>query len=388
MNPFRIQTLLLSFFGFLLSCKQQQEPASETMSSSRQDGLIHLTARQFEENQMRLGKVEKRAFPEVIRVSGTIDVPPENRVVISAVYGGYVKKTTLLEGDRVRKGQQVIILENPDFLSLQQEYLEVSEQLPYLEADFERQKTLYGEKISSEKVYLRAQSDYKMALARKSSLKGQLEMLDIPTREVEGGKLQTEIALRAPISGNVNRIGVRTGAFVSPATEIMEIVNTDHIHLEFLVFEKDISSIREGQEIRFRVPEVSAKMMEGSVYLIGSTIDENRTVKVHGHVEEGATDGLMVGMFVQAEILILQEGVKQETWALPETAVMQGVDGAFVYVVVDADDSNYSFRKVPVNPGITASGFIAITDLGSLEATDQVLTDAALLLNEPYDMED
>lgn len=358
------------------------------MSSSRQDGLIHLTARQFEENQMRLGKVEKRAFPEVIRVSGTIDVPPENRVVISAVYGGYVKKTTLLEGDRVRKGQQVIILENPDFLSLQQEYLEVSEQLPYLEADFERQKTLYGEKISSEKVYLRAQSDYKMALARKSSLKGQLEMLDIPTREVEGGKLQTEIALRAPISGNVNRIGVRTGAFVSPATEIMEIVNTDHIHLEFLVFEKDISSIREGQEIRFRVPEVSAKMMEGSVYLIGSTIDENRTVKVHGHVEEGATDGLMVGMFVQAEILILQEGVKQETWALPETAVMQGVDGAFVYVVVDADDSNYSFRKVPVNPGITASGFIAITDLGSLEATDQVLTDAALLLNEPYDMED
>ena len=105
-------------------------------------------------------------------------------------------------------------------------------------------------------------------------------------------------------------------------------------------------------------------------------------------MEEGATDGLMVGMFVQAEILILQEGVKQETWALPETAVMQGVDGAFLYVVVDADDSNYSFRKVPVNPGITASGFIAITDLGSLEATDQVLTDGALLLNEPYDMED
>ena len=388
MNPFRIQTLLLSFLGFLLSCKQQQEPASEPMPSSQQDGLIHLTARQFEENQMRLAQVEKRAFPEVIRVSGTIDVPPENRVVISAVYGGYVKKTTLLEGDRVRKGQKVIILENPDFLSLQQEYLEVSEQLPYLEAEFERQKTLYGEKISSEKVYLRAQSDYKMALARKSSLKGQLEMLDIPTREVEGGKLQTEIALRAPISGNVNRIGVRTGAYVSPATEIMEIVNTDHIHLEFLVFEKDISSIREGQEIRFRVPEVSGKMMEGSVYLIGSTIDENRTVKVHGHVEEGVTDGLMVGMFVQAEILILQEEVKQETWALPETAVMQGVDGAFVFVVADTDDGNYSFRKVPVNPGITASGFIAITDLGSLKAMDQVLTDGALLLNEPYDMED
>lgn len=346
--------------------------------------MIRISTSEFEGNDMALGKLEKREFPDVIRVSGTIDVPPENRVVISAVYGGYVKKTTLLEGDLVQKGQAVVTLENPDFLTLQQQYLEVSEQLPYLEAEYERQKTLYGEKISSQKVFLKAQSDFKTAMARKSSLKGQLDILDIPTEEVEGGKLRTEVTLRAPISGRVNQIGVRTGAYVSPATEIMEIVNTDHIHLEFLVFEKDISRVREGQEIRFRVPELSSQYYPGKVYLIGSTVDENRTVKVHGHVEEESIEGLMVGMFVQAEITSFQKArgasLQTASWALPETAVIMEDGNTYVLVAATISEDGYTFRKKGVNTGLVADGFVAISDLGDLGVEEQVLTTGASIL--------
>ncbi len=62
-----------------------------------------------------------------------IDVPPENRAVINATMGGYIKTTPLLIGDNVRKGQALVTIENPEFVRLQQEYMEVNEQLTYLQ---------------------------------------------------------------------------------------------------------------------------------------------------------------------------------------------------------------------------------------------------------------
>ena len=384
MKTSHLALTLLATLGSLLSCKQQEGQPAEVLPGSPDGDLVRVSARQFEANGMVLGSPEKRTFPEVIRASGTIDVPPENRVVISAVYGGYVKKTTLLEGDRVQKGQVLLTLENPEFLSLQQQYLEVSEQIPYLRSEFERQETLYREQISSQKVFLKAQSDYNTALARKSGLQSQLGMLGIKPPEAAGSALQSEIAIRAPIPGSVNRIRVVTGAYVSQATEIMEIVNTDHIHLEVLVFEQDISRIRKGQKIRFRVPELSPEVHGGSVHLIGSIVDENRTVKVHCHVDEEDLPGLMVGMFVQADILAEAAGEGQvdpkAQLALPEEAILSMESGDYVLVLDSATDSGYAFRRVPVKTGISAGGFIALSDPGELQPTHQVLLSGAFLL--------
>ncbi|MEX0290095.1 MAG: efflux transporter periplasmic adaptor subunit, partial [Flavobacteriaceae bacterium] len=66
---------------------------------------------QFENNGMELGSTTKQAFPEVVNVRGMIDVPPENRAIISATMGGYVKETPWLIGDQVRKGQALVTLE-------------------------------------------------------------------------------------------------------------------------------------------------------------------------------------------------------------------------------------------------------------------------------------
>ena len=361
----------------LFSCKEKEGAEGGEASTPSDSSLIFVSARQFEANGMALGSPEKRKFSGVIRVSGTIDVPPENRVVISAVYGGYVRKTTLLEGDQVQKGQVLLTLENPEFLTLQQQYLEVSEQLPYLMAEYERQEVLYGEKISSQKVYLKAQSDYKTAMARERGLEKQLGMLGIRPGDVQAGRLQSEIAIRAPISGSVNRINVRTGAYVSQATEIMEIINTDHIHLELIVFEQDINRIRIGQSIRFRVPELTTEVQQGSVYLIGSTVDENRTVKVHGNVEEDAPAGLMVGMFVQADILVPADSGTDtaiaELWSLPETAFETAEEGTYILLLEAASDTGYSFRRIPVEAGMTLEGFTAFTATGVPAEAGRVL---------------
>ena len=379
MKSVYLTTSLLIFL--LFACKQGAEKPAEIVPEALQEGRILITQTQFESNGMALGSAKKMEFPEVIRVSGSIDVPPENRVIISAVYGGFVKKISLLEGDSVRKGQVVITLENPEFLKLQQEYLEIRERLPYLKSEFERQEILFKEKISSEKLYLRARSEYFTAMAQKKSLEAQLELLGVRPDALDAGEMRSVISMHTPISGKVTRVNVRTGAYVSPATEIMEIVNNQHIHLELMVFEQDINRIRKEQAIRFRIPEISDRVREGSVYLIGNTVDEKRTVKVHAHVREEDLEELMVGMFVQADILTgtrdADSGILPSYWALPEEAIVSGENGSYILVLETSDEQGYTLRKQPVEVGITSGGFTALTDPGSLDPKDQVLTRGA-----------
>lgn len=370
--------------GILFSCKEQ---AGQAEAKATEDpGVVVLSKRQFEANDMAVGSVSEMEFPEVIQVSGTIDVPPENRVIISAVYGGFVKKTPLLIGDQVRKGETVAVLENPEFLSLQQEYMEVSEQLPYLKSEFERQKTLFEEQISSEKLFLQSQSTYRSTLARKNGLEKQLSLLGLQPEKITPDNMRSDIALRAPISGKVTQVNISTGSYASRASEMLEIINPDHLHLELSVFEQDIGKVREGQSIRFRIPEVSDTEYQGRVYLVGSSIDANRTVKVHGHLDEESKTALLVGMFVQADIMVTSgQPTDKDTptyMALPEEAIGRGASGPFVLVQEQSSETGYRFRKVAVKTGATTRGITAITDPGNLNKSDLVLLKGTFLISD------
>src|SRR5690606_35259238 len=187
--------------------------------------------------------------------------------------------TPLLIGNIVKKGEVLVSLENPEFIQMQQEYLEAVEQLAYLKSEYDRQKTLLAERITSQKNFLKAESDYKRNLAIYNGLRKKLRMLNISPENAEKGILTPEATIYAPISGYVTAVNVSIGQYVSPSEIIMEIVNTDHIHVELSVFEKDILNIKKNQEIRFRIPEVSKEYYEAEVYLVGTSIDpKNRTV--------------------------------------------------------------------------------------------------------------
>ena len=226
----------------ILNCKNV-EPVHRTdvqEDLNPEDTVIELSNEQFEENAMTIGSLEEKSFPELVQANGLIDVPPANRAVVSATMGGYIKNTHLLIGDRVTKGQALVTIENPDFVALQQEYLEIKEQLTYLKSEYERQQILIKENISSQKSFLKAESDYKKAEATYKGLRKQLDLLKISPSDVEKGIISTTSTLNAPISGSITQVNVSLGMYVSPATPIIEIVDNDHIYLELSVFEKDI----------------------------------------------------------------------------------------------------------------------------------------------------
>lgn len=352
-------------------------PKSTELSTSEgmlaEDTSIVLSEAQFLQNGMTLGNMLEKPFPSSIQVNGMLDVPPDHKVVVSATAGGYIKESPLLIGDVVKKGQRLVTLENPEFVSIQQAYLEVKQQLGYLGSEYERQKTLRDENISSQKSFLKAESEFKMAQAKYSGLKKQLEMLNISTASVDQGSFTATANIYAPISGSVTAVNVSKGTYVSPATPIMEIIDSDHIHLELSVFEKDIMKLRKGQPILFRIPEASTDTFEAKVHLIGTSIGENRTVKVHGHLKEEKGHHFLTGMFVEASIII----DTMAAMALPSEAIAN-LDGAnYVLLKEQGKAKEYAFKRIEVQTDKSYNGFTEIRNPERFEVTDTFLVKGA-----------
>lgn len=339
----------------LASCKSDPETTSEEVNPDREK--IAITHEQFEQNGMELGVILEKDFPNLIRTNGQIEVPPENLAKINVFEGGYVKRLPVLEGSKVKQGQLILVLENPRYVELQQEYLELAGQLNYLESEFERQQVMLEENITSRKNFLRAESEYKSGLARYEGLRQKLQMLNIDPQQVEEGKVTSQVNIYAPISGTVDHVKASRGMLVEPTLDIMEIVNTDHLHLKLQVFEKDVMKIQEGQKINFSLPQAPSTNYVAEVWLVGRTIDENRQAAVHAHLADSIKDRFAVGMFVEAQI-ITNSNLHP---ALPEEGIVEVENSHYVLVLENWNEEGYVFIRQQVNPQNNYKGFTAIT---------------------------
>ena len=361
---------ILSIIVFYSCGNNEKTEPTESLEIEVLENEISLSKEQFEHNNMEINVLQDKPFSTVVKSNGMIDVPPANKAIVNAMMGGYIKTTPLLVGDVVKKGQVLVTIENPDFVKLQQEYIEVKEQLTYLESEYHRQKTLFDEKITSQKKYLKAESEYKTYLAKYRGLKKQLEMLNIPVNQVENGNFSSIATIHAPISGSISKVDVSIGKYVSSASQIMEIINIEHLHLELSVFEKDIMKLKEGQLIDFKIPEASSEIFEAEVYLIGSSIDENRTIKVHGHLDEKQAYNFLVGMFVEASIITEKETLK----ALPSNAIVEEDGAYYILLLVSNTENEYSFKQLKVETGKTYKNFTEIKNFSDFSSKDKFLT--------------
>jgi len=361
----------------LSSCKNKETEANhdnqhrhtETEVNHKEDDSIKITKTQFNNNKMVLGTISKQDFPTIVRTTGIIDAPPQSREIISSFYDGFIKKSNLLIGDKVRKGQALVTIENPDFIDMQQEYLEIKEEIGYLKSEYQRQETLFNEQITSQKSFQKAQSQYKQKLAKLNGLRKKLRLLNININNVEQGNFTSVITLYAGINGSISEINSNKGTHISKADKIMEIINIDHIHIELTVFEKDAMKIKKGQKIRFKIPEVSPNYFDAEVHLVGKSIDTNtRTVKVHGHIHNKEKNNFNIGMFVDAAIEIKNNNA----FALPEDAIVEDGDHFVVLKLVQKNKDLYVFKPIKVAIGSNYTNFTQIVS-EKIKPTDTIL---------------
>ena len=372
----KISLLILSTL-LVVACGNNDSEKTETSaeSSTQKETPVANGAKQvtFTKDQYNLagietGEVEMRNLSNIIKLNGVIDVEPESMASVSAPLGGYIKTAGRLPGEEVKKGQVLATIENPEFIQIQQDYLESLSRLQFLEEEYNRQKQLREEDINSAKTFQQVSSDYKITQGRVKAYEQQLALAGISRSNVQNGNISRTANLYAPITGFIKESNVNIGDFISPEEVLFEIVNTDDVHIALNAFEKDLEKIEIGQTVKFSLSNDNTYDRTAEVFLIGKATGENRITPVHSHISEEDEKGLLPGMYVKAWV---ETGTEQQNAVLSEAIVQyQGKD--FVVLQTRETENAYTFRLEQVKKGLEQEGYTAIsfaenTDINNLK---------------------
>jgi cobalt-zinc-cadmium efflux system membrane fusion protein len=252
--------------------------------------------------------------------------------------------------------------------------LEAIAQLELKQYDVERQKSLVESNAGITKNLQSAEADVAILEARTKGLAKQLSFLGISTSNLTPSTIRQQIAIIAPMSGFISKINFHNGMHAQSSEPLMDIISSQHIHLELDVFEKDIVNIKEGQKISYSVPALGQTIYFGVVEVIGKEFNINsKTVHIHGHLDDPKPTFLK-DLFINAKIYL--NDIESE--ALPEEAIIRDGTNSFIYVADENEnDKEIEFEKISVVTGATENGFTSVNLIDTIPEGMEIVTKGA-----------
>ena len=378
--------LLIACSGILTSCNEKK--TEETHEEEKTEKEVALTASQYKTVGIETGVVENRNLNKVIKANGYTTVPPQNSAEVSTLIGGTIKDIFVLEGTYVNKGKVLATIQNLEVIEMQEDYHSATANIEYLQLEYNRQKTLSDENVNPRKTFQEVKSKLAAERARAQAAKNKLDALHVSTK----GSTSL-VPIVAPISGYVGKISIAKGAYAQTGVALFEVVDNSQMHLDLNVYEKDLGSISVGQVIDFVLTNQSNKSIKGKIFGINKSFsNESKTVAVHAKIDPADAKGLIPGMYVSANINIVNATVP----ALPKDAVVRNADKYFVFVQEEAHaeekhehaagekeeahEKEVHFKAVEVVPGTTDLGFTEIKFVGAIESGAKIVTKGAFYL--------
>ena len=271
-------------------------------------------------------------------------------------------------------------------IELQQQYLESLGQLEYLEEEYKRQQKLRDQDVNSAKTFQKVSSDYKILQARIKGIEETLKLIGININFLKKGEISRKASVYSPINGFIKTSNFNLGNYVNPKDVLFEIVNTSELHVVLNAYEKDISQIQEGQELRFSQGNESGYKRKATVFLVGKASSDDRIVPVHCHIADGDQKGVLPGMYVKA--LVETNAAQQNT--VPSEAIVKYNGNDFLIRLVSKTNDNYFFELVPIKTGTIADGYTAveIPGMDSIEGQDWVVGNAYAIISAKINSEE
>lgn len=341
-----------SFIAISLAACQSKENET-TKSVVAIENNIVLNKDQLKNIDITTTELAQKPISNIIKAIGIIDVPPRSLVNISTPYGGYLKYTRLLPGQKVKKGETLAIIEDQQFIQLEKEYLSLKNKLEFVTNDFQKQKELYQQKAIAEKTYLEAKSNFEILKIDFKSAEEKLKLIGINTNDLNAEKISSKIELKSPIDGYVSKVNFNVGKYLSANDVLFELINPDDIHLNIQIYQKDIQGLSIGQKVVAYSNEYTDKKYDAEIILIGRDLNENKAIDVHCHFEN-ENHSLLPGMYMNVEI----ESSLHQALAVPSSSIQRFENKE--YVIVSKDGS--TFELISVKSGSSENGYTEIVN--------------------------
>jgi membrane fusion protein, heavy metal efflux system len=359
-ESFKSSVIIAVLAASLCSCSSgDSKPAKEIKKSEAiPDNIVELREDQIKLAGIETGSVGMRSVSNTLKVNGIVSVAPQNNATVCMPLGGFIKNTTLLPGNAVDKGQTLAVIENQEFVDIQQNYLEAKNKLVYAEAEFKRHTDLFKDDVYSEKNVQQVTVEYKNLKAMVKSLEQKLFLIGINPDQLNEENISNTVNLVSPIRGFLKAVNINIGKYVSSTDVLFEIVNSDKLFLELTLFEKDADKVAAGQKIRFFINNED-EAHEALISQTGKSVSNDKTFRVYATVISNCKN-VLPGMYVNA--LIEESGV--EVTALPSDAVVSFDDKFYIFVFeknkVEEGKPFTEYRIIEVKKGVSSSGYTEI----------------------------
>lgn len=245
--------------------------------------------------------VEKRTS-----FNGILVIPPQNMATVTLTIGGIVKTIPLLTGEYIEKGEVIATLDNPEFIDLQQSYLEAEAQSEYLEKEYMRQLNLASMEAASQKILQQSKSEYLSVKSKTEALSAKLSMLGIDAENLKETGIRNILEIKAPVSGYVTDINANAGKYMNPGEPICSLIDKRELMLELTAYEKDLPVLKKGADIEFSVNGLNGRTFKATLVSIDQKVDTyNRSIRAYAKLND--SDSIFrPGMYVSAAITKIQ----------------------------------------------------------------------------------
>ncbi len=362
------QIIIFSFL--LLSCKENTKVEQKIEEPQSNGSTIKLNDAQAKNAAIETSKIGKSIIGFTTKVSGIVVVPPQNIVSINTPLNGQVSNINVAIGSFVKKGQLLAKIKDQVIIDLQQEYLSAQNKYAFAEKDFQRQKLLNDSKASSDKVMQMSKSEMQQQEIIIHALSEKLKMIHIAPEQISPQSLVSSINIYSTITGNISKVFINSGKYVTASESLFEIINTDKVSLKLKVFEKDLRTMKLGQQgIAFA--SNSKDKYAFKIDLISKDVANDGMAEVFCNFNNKNIK-LMAGTFMNAEITMQSSN----TNSLPEDAVVS-FEGK-TYVFVKTGSNQYEMTEVTI--GQSNNGNVEVLNLTEFNGKDIVTSSAYTLL--------
>jgi membrane fusion protein, heavy metal efflux system len=352
---------------------------------------VELNEAQYKASGIELGTFVMKNLSDVVNANGYTKLPPQNQADVSVHLTGIVKSINIIEGQSVKKGQVLATIESPEFAKLQEAYQTSKSNLEFLTLEYERQKTLSEENVNSKKVFQKTKADFEVEKARFSSLKQQLAVLNLNG----GSSTNSTMPVLAPISGYITEINIKIGSNAEVGKPLLSIVDNSQLHVDLLVYEKDLQKVKPGQNIRFVLTNQDNTEIKGKVFNVGKAFEnETKSVAVHADIAN-KSQTLIPGMYVNA---LIDVGAK-DLPALPVEAVVKAEGREFIFILEEDHEEEshdgeeghshedghehkeagkmFHFQRIEVKTGTSQLGFVQVSVLHKIDTNAKIVLKGA-----------
>lgn len=389
--------LLTIILGFLVitSCAHSHESKSHdhsdvsesVISENHNDEEVHLTRMQIDNVNIEIGDLIDRNINEVVNVNGYTKLAPNHQADISVPIPLTVQEIYVIEGEEVRKGEIIAIAESIEYDSYLLKIAELNEKLgiaketlDFLQKEYDRQSKLSEAKISAKKNLEEISSKRRSEELKIRSVENQIQILKKTIAKVPVNE-NGNILIKSPIGGFITDVNIKIGSVVNPGQILISIVDNRQMHVDLLVYEKDLQKIDIGQKVRFSLTNQSNKEISGEIYNIGKSFEsDTKSIAVHADIKSRGSN-LIPGMYVNAIIEVGSDIVQ----SLPKEAIVRSQGREFIFIVdknefMNPDLVEYEFKKIEVRTGASQFGFIEVKLMQQIPINSQIVVEGSYYL--------